>query len=710
MKKILSLLCALTIVLSASAGPTKKLLRNAKMMQHQELRQKKNFGALMQEAKVQKGEKFAKATALRAPKAQKVAIDVTIGSWEIDDWGTDGELMLYGDDNTIAFYFDIIYGGDNEDLKLGKTYTIADIYSTDSEGQYAGIFHDSEWHYGGLKELSLTKTIDVEGLVHFAGSVVDSADVVYTFHYDEEALVPTGDTITYFINANAKISYSSYFGDWAITADDGKYALRLDILSENDESPVGSYTSEDFDLEYTWVEEYTDADSTNLIQAYKAEAVIVNNEGSLSISSTILGENGVVYILSANYVEPKKESEATITATNLVVDDTYFSWFGIVLTTASNADFSEIYFSLSPESESYYGTYTIGNNASGSLTTRDSLEIERYSGTVTLAQTEDGITMTGKVLCYNNVEYTLNLTYVKPEKTREEAITIDGLGMIIMDNSAWQIYGYSTDSAKYVSIAAYAAEVAGTYTEADLAADYSYIVTDIVGKDGNFFDLVSANLTVAYNAIDSVATVTGTFLGQNGADVPLFTLNLTAKVLPAEGGGDDPYDTKDKAFKEVFDAYEIDDQYLAEYGDLIVKATNENGAYIALDIYVAEGDATLTPGTYTFSKTEEPMTVYIGSSDGQYIYYSFFTYLDEAGNPTDLWFAVDGTLTINEQGVIEIDAVNSYGAQIQCRIGAWPEAIDNTEVNANASKTIRNGQLIILKNGTEYNAQGAMLK
>ena len=709
MKKFLSLVCALTLVLSASAVPVKKLTRRAFELQKQELRTKKSFGALMQDAKTLKGEKFEKAEALRAPKAKQEATDVKIGSWEVVDYDTDGEFKFYAEDNLTAFYFDIIYGGDNEDLELGKTYTEADLYVDPQSGeQCAGVFYGSKWNYG-IKTLSIVKTVDEAGLVHFAGACVDSLDAAFTFHYDEEPFVLTGDTVSYAITAGAKMKYSSFFGDWVITADDGVYGLRLDYYSEDATSPAGSYSSEDFDLGYTWVEIYISADSTKQIGAHAAEATIVEVEGNYVIGATIIGEDGVVYIISATFTAPHKEAEAIVQANNLKVTDTYFSLFGIVLATASNENFSDISFSLTAddEAESYFGTYTVGANASGSLTTTDSVEIELYSGTVTLAQTEDGITLTGTALGYDNVEYTFNLTYVKPEKTREETITIDGLTLNIL-TGAWQIAGFNADSTKYVSIAAYADAVAGTYTEADLAANYCSVVTDINGSAYNQFSLVSANLTVAYNEADGIATVTGTFLGQKGADVPLFTLNLSA-VVPEPS----PYldcDTPDKAYKEVFEEYTVSDQYLAEYGDLIIKATNENNAYVGLDIYVAEGASTLTPGTYSFANTEEPMTVYIGGCDDQSVYYSFFSYKDAEGYITETWFPVDGTLTVLENGVIEVNAVNSYGAHIQCRIGAWPEAIDNTEAKAAATKTVRNGQLIILKNGNEYNAQGAMLK
>ena len=113
-------------------------------------------------------------------------IDVTCKSWELEDWGGDGELTLYDKDTTLAFYFDLYYGDEAaEDLIPGKVYTVADVYVSEGTGeQYAGVYHDDDWYYG-IKILSLTKTIDEGGLVHFVGSLVDSLDVAYTFHYDQ---------------------------------------------------------------------------------------------------------------------------------------------------------------------------------------------------------------------------------------------------------------------------------------------------------------------------------------------------------------------------------------------------------------------------------------------------------------------------------------------------------------------------------------------
>ena len=91
MKKFLSLMCAVMMIISASATPaTKKMQavkfqRAAAMMQNKDQLQKKNFGALIQDAKMLKGGKMVSATPFRAPQAQQEAINVKCVSWDIKD-------------------------------------------------------------------------------------------------------------------------------------------------------------------------------------------------------------------------------------------------------------------------------------------------------------------------------------------------------------------------------------------------------------------------------------------------------------------------------------------------------------------------------------------------------------------------------------------------------------------------------------------------
>lgn len=724
MKKFLSLLCAVAIVLGASAAPVAKKAGAVKFQRAavEKLRTekkslakksvKKDAFAQKKQAEMQKNARLAAGEAKIATASQKrakaEAIEVTCGSWEIEDWGADGELTLYGEDNTFAFYFDIIYGGEATDLQLGKIYTVEDIY-VDEKGQYAGVFYDGEWHYG-IKELTLVKTIDEKDLVHFAGSCVDSLDAAFTFHFDEEEFIPTGEEVNHSFKTSAKLSYSSYFEDWTISVADAEYGFKLDIFSENSESAVGAYDSKngDFDLDYTEVEIFTSEDASTVVDAKSAKAVIVERNDSLIIAAEILASDGVKYIFDAFYAAPTKQGEATIEATNLVIDDSWYDYFGIVMATASNDDY-EVYLSLPGTS----GDFVIGEEASGDIN-----NIEIYSGSIKIVNGSEGAELTGKVLCYDNIEYTLNLKYVRPDKTRDVAIEIsDAVLTIYPDSKDWQVVGVNADNTYYVALDIVSDAVEGTYSEADLDLQYTAIDSVYVKNDSlkiaEEYTPLALNIIVTFNAQDSTAVITGTYLGQgylDDKDVPEFALNIAAKVKTYVPSTEIEYDAEEN-FNAQYPTYEIDDTYLANYGVLFITATNDDRETIVLEAWLPTGASELVAGEYPVSAEEgEPGTLTAGSVSGQSLSGSFAGTTDAEGYYNiPLWFIVDGVMTVNDKAVIEVQGINSKGYKVNARLGEYGASVANTDAKAVATKILRNGQLIIRRNNVEYDAQGVTL-
>ncbi len=724
MKKFLSLLCAVAIVLGASAAPVAKKAGAVKFQRAAvgQLRTekkslakksvKKDAFAQKKQAELQKNARLAAGEAKIATaslkRAKAEAIDVTCGSWEIEDYETDGELYLYGEDNTVAFYFDIIYGGEATDLQLGKTYTVEDIYVGD-KGQYGAVFYDGEWHEG-IKELALVKTIDEKNLVHFVGSCVDSLDAAFTFHYDEEEFIPTGEEVNHSFKTSAKLSYSSSYQDWTISVADAEYGFKLDILSENSESAVGEYDSEngDFDLEYTEVEIFTSEDASTVLDAKSAKAVIVERNDSLIIAAEIMASDGVKYIFDAFFAAPTKQGEATIEATNLVIDDSWYGFFGIVLATASNDDY-KVYFSLPGTS----GDFVIGEDASGDIN-----DIEMYSGSIKIVNGSEGAELTGKVLCYDNIEYTLDLKYVRPDKTRDIAIEInDAVLTIYPDAKDWQVVGVNADNTFYVAIDVVSDAVEGTYSEADLDMQYTYIDSVYVQNDSlkvaEEYTPLAMNIIVTFNAQDSTAVITGTYLGQgylDGKDVPEFTLKIAAKVKTYVPSTEIEYDAEEN-FNAQYPTYDVDDTYLANYGVLFISAANDERETIVLEVWLPTGASELVAGEYPVSAEEMvPGTITAGSVSGQNLSGSFAGTTDAEGYYNiPLWFIVDGVMTVNDKAVIEVQGINSKGYKVNARLGEYGASVANTDAKAVATKILRNGQLIIRRNNVEYDAQGVTL-
>ena len=285
--------------------------------------------------------------------------------------------------------------------------------------------------------------------------------------------------------------------------------------------------------------------------------------------------------------------------------------------------------------------------------------------------------------------WNISYQYTKPVQTRQESLTFTNLELDLYDG-AWQISGFNADETQYVSLAAYTDQISGNYTEAELAADYSYIYTglafDAEGnlESGNKFALISANLNVAYNEADSTIIITGTFLGQNGDDVPEFTLSLSGKVPAPEvsdmtfefASGDEGITVTPSNNDDAWDWIIVTADVFANYG----------ADQIAESIYGEYGNQYAAAGEALLAWDEE---------------ISWYTNDEKTGDliPGDYVLVVWGA------GAREITTPAAY-----FEFSVWPEAIDNTAVEIKATKAIRNGQLLIIKNGVEYNAQGTILK
>ena len=840
MKKFFSLFCALAIVLGASGAPVKNARAEKFAMEHaKEVKAQKSLNLEKATIASQKAPLSAKAQAAKIAKAKKEATDVKIGSWKVEDWGSDGELYLYAEDNTIAFYFDLIYGGDAEDLVPGKEYKVEDVYVSESTGeQYAGIFHDGEWYYG-IKELSVTKTIDDKNLVHFAGSVVDSLDGAWTFHFDESEFKPTGEIVEHEFKNSASISYFSSYAQWSVKAQDKELGFRMDINEKSSESAVGTYLSDstDFDMDYTYIEVFNEkGDSSWRYKAVEAFAAISERNDSVLIIIDFLCENGVEYIATAFVADPTAQEQADFVATDYEVDGSWFDWFGIVWFDAFNED-AALSLTLYPKSaEDLSGEYLISKtdslaNAAGTITTADG-ELDLFSGEFVVSKDSNGYAVTGKVLAMNNVEYNLNITYVKPEPTRQAELTVEGLELSFDFGAEvpwWQLYGYNADSTVMVTVSPFeATEFAGNYKGEDLDPDYTYIITDITYDEYgdfasyNYFKLIDADLNVTYNDADSTMVITGTYVGRNLSnrkDIPEITINFSGKIPTPEvsdmtfafeeteegilvtpsndedawdwyvvdedvfeyygadgvaeaiyssygnfyavtgeqllsfeedlagyletsgtyylvvwGAGEKNVTTEAASYEFEFDSglpegctqydaaegedfivdfadFEIIDQYLESYGVLFIQAESDDNEFISIELWLPEGASELVAGEYPVSDEEgEPQTVFAGLLDGYNLYGSFAGSTDEEGYMNiPFWFFVDGKVTVNENGSIDVDAVNCAGAKIQCHLGE-AQGIENVELTKNAKKVVVDGVLYIVRDNKMFDVHGTQVR
>lgn len=341
-------------------------------------------------------------------------IDVKCTSWDLEDWGEDGELTLYGEDGNFSFYFDLYYRDEASDLQLGKIYTVDDIFCG-SDGQYAGVFYDDDWHYG-IKELSLVKTVDENGLVHFTGSTIDSFDNQYTFHYDEAAFVITGDTIPIAFTCFPPIVELNSDGSWDYIAGGKEYGYKVELcyFSDNDLSCAGSFDTDDMDIPFSSISEYvSDGDGGLKRVNYdikECEIDIVEADKAFYLTGNILASNGNVYSLDIVSAIPIGKDTVEIILKDPTIDDIYYSWFGFVtLDFPVDSNRVQLWFSPQALGSGMMGHYIIGKDGTQSTFIteyeNEEVDISGYSGEFDVSFIGDDMCVTGFMICNNNVLY-----------------------------------------------------------------------------------------------------------------------------------------------------------------------------------------------------------------------------------------------------------------------------------------------------------------
>lgn len=557
------------------------------------------------------------------------------------------------------FLFDIILPAGSTFLVPG-TYTLADMLEEYCEASYNG---------ANLTYTTATFTYSVnssDNTGHVVASVLASDGNTYNLTYDETPMPVDFDSVYVDMDEVVLNDFTSEMGVFQFVGNNLEYTCYL-ALAGNQVAGV-----------YTWADVYNYGQNTVFrhndidVELGDAEVVITAGAaaGDYNCRAKLYSYDGTCYIVTMNYSEPVVADSVNIVATNLSYDDSYLPYFGVATLSASNAEY-DLTFTI----EGGDGSYTDPEVVLTDLSTGNTINI--YSGELTVSNNQT--LATGWLLGYNNVKYILDLSYVMPDPTRNETITVPAgeLSDMVADMGAFQAMGYNAARDRYVSVVAYTSQIAGHYTMADADDYYTYVVDDPDDQAlAVYYDLLDMDIDVTVNG--STATITGTLLCQSEldpTDVPLYTINMTCEVsVPGM-----QYDAEDEDFNENFSLAEtqVDDSYFAQYGVIDLSADNANGATVAIEFFVDEEDADIIipAGVYTIDDSEMSGTVIASPGvQGGYIYPSFAGYVDEEGYLSiPVWFMEAGTVTVakvNGQLAVTVDATNSYGRSINITIGA----------------------------------------
>jgi hypothetical protein len=686
---------------------------------------------------------FTEVTFLKTIANEKERIDVTILDENGDEWillydeaslpeapaggefiADEGEGTYYSDgdiqyvltctDAKMVFYFDILLPEGEKDVVSGQVYTLDDM-----DARYTAAAFDDRVEII-FASCSFVKTVAEDGSWKVEASAVDTDNNNWSVSFAGEAYVPEVKDLEM-----ASYSEKFYAADndvYVVMSDEaGDHYFVFDIILPEGLTELESgvtYTLDDMDATYS-----KGLDYEKYAYVYYAAASFtktIAEDGSFTVVATVEDTNGDIWNLSYEQGAPEVREEAL----TLVIGGTQ-TGSGATVFQAYNEDSTTIavFYLLSSNAEGdfeasdFYAYYTyVAYKADGSIT--------YYSlagdADIHIALDEEANTyhITGTMLTANDddptdqILFTLDLTVAAPAPIipeKQEELTITN-AELIYDGEVWQLQGMNDEETRYIALVAYEAEVAGHFETESFDDYYSYVAfIDEAGEAEDYYDLRAADITIEVN--DGIATLTGTMvgLGEESGEAIEFILNITAEV--SEDDGCTQYDAEEgNDFIVDFADVEIDDQYAEAYSVWFVGGEDEDGNYLSLQIYAPEG---LAAGEYPVLEDSEEAFVVAGELDlneGS-IYGSFAGVLTSNGQiQVPLWCLVAGTVTLNENGSVDVDAVNCAGAIIKCHLGDKEEAIDNVDAAVKATKRVVNGQLVIEKNGVIYNAQGAIVK
>ena len=316
MKKIFSIVCALAIVLSASAVPAKQLTGSARLSKSYFEKQQvekpvvkkaaahqvapvtlKNVKASKVATNRVPGAQIAPAAIKRAPAAKQETYDVVITSCVGTYYQEDGDVQYVMQDANGQYkvFFDIILPAGASDVVVGQTYTLADM-----DAQYTGGIDYVAYDYlPEFTAVTFVKSVDAAGLINVVANVTVEGGDVYNFVYQEEPLPVAIDTINV-VFAAEEVDLTDLTASRGMFQFVGENANNLVYAAFYGDQVAGTYTAEDIINDYSGIYQFTATDTIG-VDVLAGDAVITFANDTFHLDAYLLGEDTHCYHVQMAY-------------------------------------------------------------------------------------------------------------------------------------------------------------------------------------------------------------------------------------------------------------------------------------------------------------------------------------------------------------------------------------------------------------------------
>ena len=513
---------------------------------------------------------------------------------------------------------------------------------------------------------------------------------------------------------------SEYLGVVNINASNDLYTLAGTWMAT--EAYEGTYTSKD-----NVTIELLDRSNNKKIRSLDATIHAQLDElERWTIIGTMRGENNVLYNLNLTYVVP------TPTDTILVRFDQ-----------SSRAEFTQdmdnyLYFdntsdqffaSLAIHGVEMESEFTIHNVDREFCGVRDSItgvstSLADVNGRI--FQVGDTTIMQAQLISMDAILYDIELWYTVP--TPIDTVTLSfpvEFGDMRSEQGFYQLYGPSPDTTYVVAFSPLSEEIEGTFVNDGMFGRFgaeggrmemdhrnSYIVTMEGMTMTSMMAIEWGQMTVEMDENGDITAVAEVIC----ADSIFYHITMTSHYEREYLRGDKPFGSVERTYTAM-DVLTIVDSTDEGYIYLAVGAADQSDL-MAMHFFADSTDADITvpEGVYKINKSFRPGTVLgnTGPNDQNQISTPFYATADNLGYLVDIYMWVKGTVSVSKKNgklYLEVNAVNSYDVPVHIIYdGSTQTSIINTQLpNAKPRKYIRNGQLIINQDDTEYNIQGLII-
>ena len=355
-------------------------------------------------------------------------------------------------------------------------------------------------------------------------------------------------------------------------------------------------------------------------------------------------------------------------------------------------------------------------------TVESSVEIADIKGV--LNQRGDTTIINASYIGFNAVQYDVEFWYVVPTPIDTVEIEMPVKFTNALQDGYYILSSYAPDNSIFISLSPLTdGEVAGTYINDGMFGEF--------GAEGGRYDFFSGNTfiyvesemqnytiekgeLVVEHAKDGTITAEAKFIARNGV---YYYVKMTSEYN-VHLDFDEPEEIIDRVYTTA-DNVTIDDQTMNN-GYIYLALTAADGSDMAAFFFFveeADEDIIVPVGVYPIDSSEEYGTVYANPGvQGDGVWPSYYARMLEDGSLiTPLWLLVDGTVEVTktEEGYpyLEVNAVNSYGVEVHIVFDGTATGLENINVNIEGlRKQIVDGQLVIIRDGKAYNAQGSQVK